>query len=104
MVAHPALSRITGIKLEVFPHPSHTDGKFSRGSTGEFILTNIKLQAHLPGRSQVREIPISGAVADVEAKPVNGGPRYGLVKDTLDDDPRNGWTTRGHDAPTCHIA
>jgi hypothetical protein len=104
MVAHPALSRITGIKLEVFPHPSHTDGKFSRGSTGEFILTNIKLQAHLPGRSQVREIPISGAVADVEAKPVNGGPRYGLVKDTLDDDPRNGWTTRGHDAPTSHIA
>ncbi len=104
LVARPAVSRITGIRLEVFPHPSHTDGKFSRGRTGEFILTNIKLQAHLSGRSQVREIPISGAVADVEAKPENGGPRYGLVKDTLDDDPRNGWTTRGQDASSPHIA
>lgn len=95
-------SRITGWKLEVFPHPDHTGGKLSRGKDGEFILTNVKLLVKRKGRSQVRDIDMRGAVADFqrEAK----GRNYGLVKDTLDDDPRNGWTTESGDPKQPHTA
>lgn len=84
------LSNITGLRLEVLPHESHTDGKWSRGASGTFILTNVKLQVRRLGESQVREIEIASAIANREdpAKARN----YGNVKDTLDDDPRNGWT------------
>jgi hypothetical protein len=94
--------RITGWKLEVFPHPSHTDGKLARGKSGEFILTNVKLLVRKKGDSQVREIEHRGAVADFEQKAEKRN--YGLVKDTLDDDPRNGWTTQSGDAHSPHTA
>ncbi len=95
-------SRITGWKLEVMPHASHTEGKLSRGKKGEFILTNVKLFAKRPGVMQVRDLEMRGAVADFEreAKARN----YGLVKDTLDDDPRNGWTTESGDPRAPHTA
>ncbi|QDU97973.1 PSD1 and planctomycete cytochrome C domain-containing protein [Lignipirellula cremea] len=94
--------RVTGWRLEVFPHASHTDGKLSRGASGEFILTDVKLQVQRQGDSQVRDIELAAAVADVEKKV--SGRNYGLIKDTLDDDPRNGWTTESHDALTPHRA
>ena len=98
--AHP--ERITGLQLEVFPHPSHTDGKLSRGASGEFILTDIKVQVRERGRSQVRDIELVSAIADVETKAE--GRNYGRVQDTLDDDPRNGWTTETHPATEPHRA
>ncbi len=90
IVAPSDLPNITALKLEVFPHPSHTEGKWSRGESGTFILTNVKLQVQRRGDSQVREIDIESAVANLE-QPVKAR-TYGNVKDTLDDDPRNGWT------------
>ena len=97
-----SLSRITGWKLEVFPHESHTGGHFSRGADGSFILTNVKLLASREGVSQVREVEMKGAVADVELDVK--GRNYGKVRDTLDDDPRNGWTTTLGDSPRPHVA
>ena len=96
------LSRITGWKLEVFPHESHTDGHLSRGEKGEFILTNVKLLVSRKGESQVREIEMLGAVADAEIEVK--GRNYGKVGDTLDDDPRNGWTTKLDEAPQSRVA
>ena len=96
------LSRITGWKLEVFPHGSHTNGHFSRGEKGEFILTNVKLLVSRKGESQVREIEMQGAVADAELDVK--GRNYGKVRDTLDDDPRNGWTTKLDEAPQSRVA
>lgn len=87
--SRPAMKRITGLKLEVLP----MNGVLSRGRTGEFILTDIKVQVRGRDTSQVRDIVVSGAVADVQAK--SKGREYGDVKGTLDDDPRNGWTTAG---------
>ncbi|MCA9179253.1 MAG: PSD1 domain-containing protein [Planctomycetales bacterium] len=87
------LRRLTGLRLEVFPHADHTDGKLSRGASGEFILTDVKLQRRRPGSSQLEDIELDSAVADAEKKV--SGRNYGLIKDTLDDDPRNGWTTDG---------
>ncbi|MBD3674034.1 MAG: DUF1549 domain-containing protein [Planctomycetaceae bacterium] len=94
-VASVPVRRLTGLKLEVFPHASHTEERYTRGGNGEFILTDVKLQIHQRGSSQLTDIELDSAVADVEKKV--SGRNYGLVKDTLDDDPRNGWTTEGID-------
>ncbi len=99
----PSLSRVTGIRLEVFSDPSHTKGRYGRGVSGEFILTNVKLLLVKEGSQVLREIPLVKAIADFEAKPA-GGEKYGKVKDTLDDDPRNGWSTRGDELSPSRIA
>lgn len=90
------LSRVTGLKLEVLPHESHTGGGLSRGKSGEFILTDIKVQVRRRGSSQLRDILVTGAVADASAEQ-KGAKAYGDIKGVLDDDPRNGWTTQGLD-------
>ncbi len=90
------LSRVTGLKLEVLPHESHTGGGLSRGKSGEFILTDIKVQVRRRGSSQLRDILVTGAVADASAEQ-KGARAYGDIKGVLDDDPRNGWTTTGLD-------
>jgi hypothetical protein len=95
-------ANITGWRLEVMPHASHTEGKLSRGKKGEFILTNVKLLAKLPEEGQARDLEMRGAVADFEREAK--GRNYGLVKDTLDDDPRNGWTTESGDPKMPHTA
>lgn len=98
LIASIKLPRITGLKLEVLP----VNGVLSRGKSGEFILTDIKVQVRQKGGTQVRDILVSSAVADtkVEAK----AREYGDVKGTLDDDPRNGWTTKGFPKDKPHTA
>ncbi|MBT4694106.1 MAG: DUF1549 domain-containing protein [Planctomycetaceae bacterium] len=95
VMVSPAIKRITGLRLEVLPHDSHTDGKLTRGKNGEFIITDVKLQVLRKGDSQIRDIEISSAIATAEMNV--GGRNYGRVSGTLDDDPRNGWTTKSHD-------
>ena len=96
-VAGPVkLARVTGLKLEVLPHASHTGGGLSRGKSGEFILTDIKVQVRRRGSSQIRDVLVTGAVADAAADR-KGAREYGDIKGVLDDDPRNGWTTKGLD-------
>ena len=81
------LPRITGLKLEVLP----SAGVLSRGKSGEFILTDIKAQVRRRTSTQVRDILVGGAVSDTKAESKTR--EYGDVKGTLDNDPRNGWTT-----------
>lgn len=102
ILAASPLARVTGIRLEVFPHESHTNGKLSRGKTGEFILTDVKLQLRRKNSQQLEDIEFADAVADAE-KDVQGR-AYGKVIGTLDDDPRNGWTTEEHDPLQRHVA
>ncbi|MFM7166675.1 MAG: PSD1 and planctomycete cytochrome C domain-containing protein [Planctomycetaceae bacterium] len=97
------LGRVTGVRLEIYPHASHTSGGFSRGRTGDFILTDIKVQVRRRGSSVVRDIVVSGAVADFS--PAQKDARsYGDIRGVLDDDPRNGWTTRGAPTVVSHVA
>ena len=91
--------RLTGLKLEVLPQ----GGALSRGKTGEFILTDIKVQVRSHASAQVRDILVSSAVADYTADKKKNN-NYGDVKDTLDDDPRNGWTTKGAPKTEPHVA
>ncbi|MFP6586782.1 MAG: PSD1 and planctomycete cytochrome C domain-containing protein [Pirellulaceae bacterium] len=95
VMVSPALKRITGLRLEVLPHASHTAGKLTRGTNGEFIITDVKLQVLRQGDSQIRDIELLSAIATAEMNV--GGRNYGRVSGTLDDDPRNGWTTQSHD-------
>jgi hypothetical protein len=103
LAARVGLGRVTGLMLEVLPDEMHSRGRLSRGKNGEFILTDLKVQVRQRGRAEVREIKLAGVVADFSAdKKANGG--YGEVKDTLDDDPRNGWSTKGAPVTEPHVA
>ena len=103
LAARVGLARVTGLQLEVLPEQTRSGGKLSRGKSGEFILTDLKLQVRQHGRAEVRDIKVAAAVADFSAdKKANGG--YGEVKDTLDDDPRNGWSTKGAPPTEPHVA
>ena len=98
LIAPVKLPRIAGLRLEVLPQ----NGVLSRGKTGEFILTDIKVQVRRKGSTQIRDIAVRNAVSDTK---VEGKVRqYGDVKGTLDDDPRNGWTTKGYPKNQPHTA
>ncbi len=103
IMAPVKLARVTGIKLEVLPHASNTGGGISRGQSGEFILTDIKVQVRRLGSSQIRDIQVTEAVADA-ALDQKAAREYGDIKGVLDDDPRNGWTTKGHDQKEARMA
>ena len=103
LIAAVNLPRVTGLKLEVLPHPSHSGGGLSRGKSGEFILTDIKVQVRRRGSSQVRDVAVSSAVADV-SKAQKDARSYGDIKGVLDDDPRNGWTTQGSPPTASYFA
>ncbi|HEU0119489.1 MAG TPA: PSD1 and planctomycete cytochrome C domain-containing protein [Bryobacteraceae bacterium] len=90
------LRRITGLRLEVLP-------PLTRGASGEFLLTDIKVQVRQAGSSQIRDINVRSAVADYQTDKKSNN-NYGEIKDTLDDDPRNGWTTKGGDRNVQHTA
>jgi hypothetical protein len=94
LIAGVPLSRVTGVRLEVLPHTTHTGGRFTRGVSGEFILTDVKVQVRRRGISQVRDIAIRSATADFSPDQKEAR-AYGDIRGILDDDPRNGWTTRG---------
>jgi mono/diheme cytochrome c family protein len=99
----PSGRRVTGFRLEIFPVGTERGMALSRGERGEFILTDIKVQVRRSGSSTVRDVLVTGAVADFSAdKKANGN--YGDVRDTLDDDPRNGWTTKGAAKDVIHTA
>jgi hypothetical protein len=95
--------KLTGLKLEVLPHESHTNDGLSRSENGDVILTNLKVSVRSRGGSIVREIPIKSAVANYSAKKA-ASKAYGPISDVLDDDPRTGWTTRGSDVKEAKVA
>ena len=90
LTLYPGDAPVTALRLEVLADPGHADGKYSRGEGGNYILTDVKLQLRRRGDSQLRDIDIETAIASVEQEAK--GRNYGNIKDTLDDDPRNGWT------------
>lgn len=98
----PALKRVTGFRLRVLPaEPGQLEGHdhgddhggLARGATGWFTLTNVKASVRTANDPVANELSLAHAVADFEDDAQ--GRNYGRVRDTLDDDPRNGWTTTG---------
>ncbi|MCC9640993.1 PSD1 and planctomycete cytochrome C domain-containing protein [Rhodopirellula sp. JC740] len=98
--------RVTGIRLEVFPHESHVDGRFSRDGNGEFTLTNVLTMGRREGSPSETQIDLVRATADVEAdkkRETKWDTRYSHIKETLNDDARDGWTTEGVEKIEPHV-
>lgn len=104
LAARVSLPRITGLRLELLPSEKATGGGLSRGKAGEFLLTDIKVQVRSRESTQVRDIRVAEAVADVEKAQKEAARAYGSIKGVLDDDPRNGWTTEAKDALEKRVA
>ena len=104
VAVRPLQARVTGLKLEVLPSPQAMGERLARGRSGEFILTDIKARVRRRGSSQVRDLTFAAAVADVEKPQKAAAREYGSIQGVLDDDPRNGWTTEGHDPTQPHTA
>lgn len=104
LAASVNLPRITGLRLELLPSEGATGGGLSRGKTGEFILTDIKVQVRSRSSSQVRDIQVAEAVADLEKAQKESARAYGSIKGVLDDDPRNGWTLEAKDSKEKRVA
>ncbi|MGF1579006.1 MAG: PSD1 and planctomycete cytochrome C domain-containing protein [Gemmataceae bacterium] len=90
----PSLDRITGMRLDVLPHSTHTANGLSLAKDGHIILTNLKVSVRTRGDKQMREVKVTSAVADYQAAQ-SGARSYGRVTGVLADDPRTGWSTLG---------
>ena len=99
-------SRVTGWRLEVFPHNSHTKGMFTRFGNGDFTLTGVKLLGKRADSPIEMDLPLVGAVADYEAEKERKSVwdrRYANIRETLNDDARDGWTTEGAEQIQPHV-
>lgn len=81
------------IQLEALMHPTLTNGSASRGSNGNFVLTEFLVEAALPGTpEQFDPIKIASAVADYE--------QPGFTIDLAIDGESNtqkGWAVNGNE-------
>ena len=102
VVGESPVPTVTAIRLEVLPDESNTAGRLSRNETGQFVLTEFKLQVRRPGQAQVSDVEISRAVADLEEKASDE--LYGAVAGVLENDPRNGWTVSAERSNEAHTA
>lgn len=102
VVAEVPAQTITALRIEVLPDLSHTKGRLSRNKTGEFVLTELKLQRRAPGDARVQDVELSRAMADLEVEA--GDEKYGKVSGILFDDSRNGWTVSAERSNEPHEA
>ena len=92
------VTMVTGWRVEVLPHQSHIDGRFSRSGNGEFTLTSVRILGKRSGSPSERQLEMVRAVADYESKKERKSVwdrRYANIRETLNDDARDGWTTEG---------
>ena len=98
--------RITGWRIEIMPSEQHINGMFTRAGSGDFILTNVKTLVRQRGNPNEVELENVSAVADYQAKKdrkTNWDNRYSHIKETLNDDARDGWTTQGAEVVEPHL-
>ena len=100
------IGRITGWRIEIIPSEGHVNGLFTRSGTGDFILTNVKTLVRQRGNPNEVELENVSAVADFQAKKdrkTDWDTRYSNIKETLNDDARDGWTTQGAEVVEPHM-
>ena len=98
--------RVTGWRIEIMPSEQHVNGMFTRAGTGDFILTNVKTLVRQRGNPNEVELENVSAVADYQAKKdrkTDWDTRYSNIKETLNDDARDGWTTQGAEVVEPHM-
>ncbi|MFG0266500.1 MAG: PSD1 and planctomycete cytochrome C domain-containing protein [Rhodopirellula sp. JB055] len=101
-----SMSCITGIRIEVLPHESHVNGRFARDGNGEFTLTSVIAMGRRDGSPSESQLDLSHAIADYEAdkkRETDWDKKYGGIRETLNDDARDGWTTDGAETISTHV-
>ncbi len=80
------LENCTGLRLEIFPDPSLTGGRYSRGN-GNFVLTNIRVKAGTA--NHLTEVPLAKAEASYSQ-------RDWEISKALDPNKSSGWAVDGN--------
>ncbi|MEO9591642.1 PSD1 and planctomycete cytochrome C domain-containing protein [Rhodopirellula bahusiensis] len=100
------MPRITGLRIEVFPHESHVGEAFTRSGNGDFALTSVLAMGRREGSPSETQLDFAGAKADYQAskdRKTEWDKRYANIKETLNDDARDGWTTEGAETIEPHV-
>ena len=84
LAGNSPLKTITGLRLEALKHSTMTSGGLARSNSGNFVLTDMKIQLVGPDESSRTEIIVKSATATFE----QGGLK---VTGVFDDDPKSGW-------------
>lgn len=82
LTLQPAPGLITALRLDALRHESHTQGGLARSDSGNFVLTDLRLQ-HVRG---MQRTPVQ--IASAEATFEQGGLK---VSNVFDDDRQSGW-------------
>ena len=77
------------IRLEALTHPSHANKSTGRGSNGNFVLTEVRVEAAV-GDGEFSEVKIKAAEADYEQK---GYPISAAIDGKIE---RKGWAVDGN--------
>lgn len=76
--------QITALRLEAVPHEKFTNGGFARSDSGNFVLTEFRVDAKSAGQKESAHAKIKSAKASFEQ---GGWP----VQNTFDGKPNTGW-------------
>ncbi|MEO1991018.1 MAG: PSD1 and planctomycete cytochrome C domain-containing protein, partial [Pirellulales bacterium] len=82
---------IGGVRLEVLPHESLTNGGFGRGGNGNIVVSGIELELEVAGKGARTPITLSRAEADYEQA---GWPATSVLKKASKKE--RGWAIEGH--------
>ncbi|MCH2064894.1 MAG: DUF1549 and DUF1553 domain-containing protein, partial [Roseibacillus sp.] len=88
---------VSAIRLEALTHPSLTSGSASRGSNGNFVLSEFEVSYQLKGSRPV-PVKIDHAEADYEQK------NYGIAAAIDGQAGRSGWAVDGNTRPENRLA
>ena len=97
LLAKELQSPVSAIRLEALTHPSLTSGSASRGSNGNFVLSEFEVSYQLRGGRSV-PVKIEHAEADYEQK------NYGIAAAIDGQAGRSGWAVDGNTRPENRLA
>ena len=97
LLAKELQSPVSAIRLEALTHPSLTAGSASRGSNGNFVLSEFEVSYQLKGGRPV-PVKINQAEADYEQK------NYGIAAAIDGKAGRHGWAVDGNTRPENRLA
>ncbi|MGC3970088.1 MAG: DUF1549 domain-containing protein [Pirellulales bacterium] len=95
-------AELTGLRLDVFPHPDTKDKSVGLGTSGNFVLTQFKVRVVDAAGKVLREVPLQRAAADFQQPNYQAGMALSDSTNT-----KKGWavkpeTTKAHNFTGAH--
>lgn len=66
VAAEAPIQKITALRIEALPHPSHTAGGLSRSNSGNIVLTGVEVRLRQKGKKDSLPLKLASAEADFE--------------------------------------